>query len=92
MGIPDGQSWTRKEAVQRCLDQCMGELSHRSRRLVLSYYGEEGAARIEAHRRLAAELGKSANALRIEVHRLRAVLRRCVVGCVHPEAALVFRR
>jgi RNA polymerase sigma factor (sigma-70 family) len=92
IGIPDQPSWTRKEAVQRCLDQCMGELSHRARRLVLSYYGEEGAARIEAHRRLAAELGKSVNALRIEVHRLRAVLRQCVVGCVHPQAARVYRR
>ncbi len=84
LGVPDRQSWARKEAVQRCLDLCMGELSHRARRLVLSYYGEEGAAKIESHRRLAGEFGKSVNALRIEVHRIRAVLRQCVVGCVQP--------
>lgn len=92
LGVPDRQLWARREAVQRCLDQCMGELSHRARRLVLSYYGEEGAAKIESHRRLAGEFGKSVNALRIEVHRIRAVLRQCVIGCVHPEAALAFRR
>jgi RNA polymerase sigma factor (sigma-70 family) len=92
LGIPDQRSWARKEAVHRCLDRCMGELGQSARRLVLSYYSEEGAAKIEAHRRLAGELGKSVNALRIEVHRIRAVLRRCVVGCVQPEAVLAFRR
>lgn len=92
LGVPDRQSWARKEAVHRCLDQCMGELSHRARQLILSYYGEEGGAKIESHRRLAGEFGKSVNALRIEVHRIRAVLRQCVVGCVQPEAALAFRR
>ncbi len=86
-GWGGGPSRGRKEAVHRCLDQCMAKLSHRARQLVLSYYGEEGAAKIEAHQRLAAELGKSLNALRIEVHRIRAVLRQCVVGCLQPEPA-----
>jgi RNA polymerase sigma factor (sigma-70 family) len=92
LGVPDRQSWARKEAVHRCLDQCMGELGHRARRLILTYYGEEGGAKIASHRRLAGEFGKSVNALRIEVHRIRAVLRQCVIGCVYPEAALAFRR
>jgi RNA polymerase sigma factor (sigma-70 family) len=92
LGLPDGPSWARKEAVHRCLDRCMGELSHPARRLVLSYYGEEGAAKIACHRRLAEELGKSVNALRIEVHRIRAVLRQCVVGCVQPGPAVAVRR
>jgi DNA-directed RNA polymerase specialized sigma24 family protein len=83
-GSVGGPSWSRKEAVHRCLDECMGSLTHRARQLVLSYYGEQGAAKIEAHQRLAAELGKSVNALRIEVHRIRAVLKQCVVGCVQP--------
>jgi RNA polymerase sigma factor (sigma-70 family) len=86
-GFVDGPSWSRKEEVHRCLDQCMATLGPRERQLVLSYYGEKGAAKIEAHRRVAAELGKSVNALRIEVHRIRAVLRQCVVGCVQPRPA-----
>ncbi len=93
LGMADGASWARKEAVHRCLDQCMGRLSHQARQLVLSYYAEEGAAKIECHRRLAGEAGKSVNALRIEVHRIRATLRECVLGCVQPGAGVaVIRR
>lgn len=92
LGLPDGESWSRKEAVHRCLDRCMGELSPRARRLVLDYYSEEGSAKIAAHRGQAAELGKSVNALRIEVHRIRAVLRQCVAGCIQPRTAVAFRR
>jgi len=86
-GWVDGPSWSRKETVHRCLDHCMAKLGRRSCQLVLRYYGEEGAAKIESHRKLAAELGKSVNALRIEVHRIRAVLRQCVVRCVQPGPA-----
>ncbi len=86
-GGVDGPSWSRKEAVHRCLDLCLAKLGHRARQLVLSYYGEQGTAKIEAHQQLAAELGKSLNALRIEVHRVRAVLRQCVTGCVQPGPA-----
>jgi RNA polymerase sigma factor (sigma-70 family) len=85
--IADPPSWSRKEAVHRCLELCMTKLSRRARGLMLSYYGEEGAAKIELHRTLADELGKTVNALRIEVHRAREMLRQCVVGCLHPEAA-----
>jgi hypothetical protein len=92
LGVPDQQSWARKEAVHRCLDQCMGELGQSARRLDPELLRRGGGAKIESHRRLAGELGKSVNALRIEVHRIRAVLRQCVVGCVHPEAVLAFRR
>ena len=84
----DPESWSNKEAVHRCLELCMTKLPYRARRLMLSYYQEERAAKIEGHRRLAGELGKSVNALRIEVHRIRHTLRQCVVGCVRPEAAL----
>jgi RNA polymerase sigma factor (sigma-70 family) len=84
LGVPDPPDSSRTEAVHRCLERCMGGLTHRARALVLGYYGAEGAARIESHRKLAAELGKSVNALRIEVHRIRGTLRRCVLGCVWP--------
>ena len=57
----------------------------------MSYYSEEKAAKIERHRRLAEEFGKSVNALRIEVHRIRKVLRLCVSGCVQPMLAGVRR-
>ena len=86
--ISDPQSWTGKEAAHRCLDLCLARLGHRARRLILSYYREERTAKIEGHRRLAEEFGKSVNALRIEVHRIRNTLRRCVLGCVQSDAPL----
>ena len=82
--MPDAQSWSDTEAVHRCLDQCLAKLTRRARRLILSYYGEEKAAKIEARRGLAAELGASLNALRIEVHRIRNTLRQCVFECMRP--------
>jgi RNA polymerase sigma factor (sigma-70 family) len=85
--IPDPWSWSRKEAVHRCLDLCLTRLTRRARGLILTYYGEEKAAKIESHRKLADELGESVNALRIEVHRIRKSLRQCVFACMHPEPA-----
>ena len=84
-------AWRNEEVVHRCLDRCMGTLTGTARRLLVSYYSYEKAAKIERHRRLAAEFGKSVNALRIEVHRLRKVLRQCVSGCVQPVLAGVRR-
>jgi hypothetical protein len=37
-------------------------------------------------------MGKSVNALRIEVHRIRATLRQCVVGCVQPDGGAAASR
>ena len=79
---PDPDAWEDQEAVHRCLDRCLTKLTPRARQLIRGYYREEKAAKIECHRRLAHEVGKSVNALRIEVHRIRNVLRRCVFGCL----------
>ena len=48
----------------------MATLPAEARRLILSYYGGETGA-IAGHRELARQLGKSANALRIEIHQSR---------------------
>jgi DNA-directed RNA polymerase specialized sigma24 family protein len=59
----------------------MATLPNEARRVILSYYGGDTAA-IAGHRDLARQLGKSANALRIEIHRIKRTLRRCVTACV----------
>lgn len=74
------------DAVHRCLDRCMKALPVRARRLILQYYQAERTEKVEQHRQLAAQFGKSVNALRIEVHRVRRDLRDCVGDCLHPEA------
>jgi RNA polymerase sigma factor (sigma-70 family) len=81
LGGPAPPAWG-EEAAHRCLDRCLDGLPKRSRTLVLGYYEDEGAAKVDRHRRLAEAMGKSVNALRIEVHRIRATLRQCVVACV----------
>jgi RNA polymerase sigma factor (sigma-70 family) len=82
----DVRTWKGQEAVHRCLDRCLARLTHRARSLIVRYYSEERTAKIADHRLLADEFGKSANALRIEVHRIRRTLRQCVLGCAHPES------
>jgi RNA polymerase sigma factor (sigma-70 family) len=81
--VPDPREWRSKEVVHRCLDTCMAKLTHRARRLLMSYYSGEAGGKIEGHRTLADEFGKSVNALRIEVHRVRKALRQCVFTCMH---------
>jgi len=76
--LPGASAWSEKEVVFRCLSMCLAALPERARRLILSYYREERAAKIEHHRALAGEFGKSANSLRIEVHRIRRSVRECL--------------
>jgi DNA-directed RNA polymerase specialized sigma24 family protein len=75
---PGARAWVETEIVHRCLAQCLSALGEHARRLVLSYYSESGAAKIQHHRALAGETGKSVNSLRIEVHRLRKAVRECL--------------
>jgi RNA polymerase sigma factor (sigma-70 family) len=85
--IRDVRAWRNDEIVHRCLERCMATLGNAARRLVISYYSDDKTAKIERHRQLATEFGKSVNALRIEVHRIRKVLRECMTACVQPGAA-----
>lgn len=55
--------------------------------MILNYYAADKASKIAGHRELAAQFGKSLNALRIEVHRVRNTLRRCVFDCMHSPVA-----
>lgn len=80
----DAQARRDREVVHACLDKCLGLLTQRARQLIVRYYSEERSAKIADHRQLASEFGKSVNALRIEVHRIRKVLRECVLECAHP--------
>jgi DNA-directed RNA polymerase specialized sigma24 family protein len=73
------------ERAHGCVERCMTTLSPGDQELIIGYYAVEKSVKIESRRKLAAERGRTANALRIEVHRIMKGLRRCVVGCVNPE-------
>ncbi|HSP91517.1 MAG TPA: hypothetical protein VLN08_11445 [Vicinamibacterales bacterium] len=76
--VPDAGAWAETELVHRCLASCLSMLGEPARRLLLSYYSESGAAKIDHHRALAVGAGKTVNSLRIEVHRIRKAVRKCV--------------
>jgi len=86
--MPEPEPSHLKETRYNCLTACMNKLTPRARRLALCYYREEKAEKIECRKRLADEIGKSLNGLRIEMHRIRKTLRRCVFECTKtaPEA------
>jgi RNA polymerase sigma factor (sigma-70 family) len=65
-----------------CLERCMERLSPANRELILRYYQEEKQAKIDHRRDLARKMEVGANALRIQIHRIRAGLRQCVIECV----------
>lgn len=73
-----------------CLERCVEALPPGQRSLILQYYREEKRAKIEARKKLAAELGIGVRALRIRAHRIRAHLTECVRACLErggPEVA-----
>ena len=65
-----------------CLRRCLRRLPARDRKAIRLYYQGETHAKIENRKKLAALLGKSQNALRIYIHRIRAQLELCVLECL----------
>jgi DNA-directed RNA polymerase specialized sigma24 family protein len=66
------------EAMDAALRGCLERLGAPAAELILEYYVDSGANRIEARRRLAQRLGLSINALRNRALRVRAALEACV--------------
>jgi DNA-directed RNA polymerase specialized sigma24 family protein len=78
--VPAPAPAREESRAQACFDRCLGSLDDHDRRLVLKYYDTGKAKHVRSS--LAAEMGISATALRIRVHRLREQLEQCVRGCV----------
>jgi DNA-directed RNA polymerase specialized sigma24 family protein len=71
-----------REPELNCLDQCLGEIPEAGRNIILRYYQGAKQARIQNRNQMARELRTEPNALRIKVHRIRALLQRCVGDCL----------
>jgi DNA-directed RNA polymerase specialized sigma24 family protein len=77
------------EPVHNCLDRCMIEkLSPGERYMVIQYFEGDGHTKIVNRQKLAKELGITLNTLRIRIHRLCRVLRKCVDDCLKSEMEL----
>jgi len=67
---------------QNCFDSCLEKLTSDNRELILGYYREDGRAKIEFRKWLAAKLNISLDALRIRAHRIRKNLEECIAECL----------
>jgi len=65
-----------------CLLRCLRFFSKEKRELILDYHVYEGGEKIANHRLMAEELSISENALRVQAHRVRVKLEKCVRECV----------
>ena len=65
-----------------CLNQCLQHIPEESREIIIEYYQEEKTRKIECRKELAARLGITLNALRINAHRIRMILERCLRECL----------
>jgi DNA-directed RNA polymerase specialized sigma24 family protein len=75
------------EEAYACLEQCLQQMTAKSRDLVLQYYQEEKQAKIDIRKQLSLQLGIPINALRIRAHRIRLTLQECVFHCWQQEMA-----
>ncbi len=72
------------ESEAECLTECMGTLPARDRDLFSRYFGIDKNTKIPVRKKLAEELDLTANALRIQAHRLRKKLLDCLQICLEP--------
>jgi len=71
----------RERQRERCMKRCWRRLPEGARKKLVAYFSEAGRVRIENRKRLAQELEVSLDALRVEIHRLRDALEKCVRTC-----------
>jgi RNA polymerase sigma factor (sigma-70 family) len=84
--MADNQSLTdhaaELERIDACLRSCLKELGSKQRQQIITYYGHEKSEKVRRRRELSQRLGIEQNALRVRMHRLRAVLEKCIRRCM----------
>jgi hypothetical protein len=73
----------------RCLVRCLARLSEDDHRTVLGYYAHDKGVKIASRRHSADDLGKSLNAFRVQVYRIRRqILTPCINRCLDARTAV----
>jgi DNA-directed RNA polymerase specialized sigma24 family protein len=80
--LPPPDAAEETDLRYECLEQCMQTLSAKNRKLILAYYEHESGAKIDHRKELADQMGITANALWIRVHRIKKDLQNCVKQCL----------
>lgn len=65
-----------------CLERCLDRLPVERKALLLDYYRGEKTSKISQRQQLAASEGAGMNALRLQVFRLRKIVRNCMENCI----------
>lgn len=71
----------KQEQLFSCLEECLDRLPAERKALLLNYYMGEKRSKIDQRQQLAAA-GTGMNALRLQVFRLRKIVRNCVQNCI----------
>jgi hypothetical protein len=79
---PPPRSSELLETEDRCLKQCLNTLASEERDVFERYFKGEKRVRIENRKKLAAELAKTSNALRIQAFKLRKEMNECLLNCL----------
>ena len=74
------------EPVYDCLDQCLQRLSTHTRELILQFYQGEKRVKIELRKELARRLDTKLANLRLQAHRIRSILKKCIQTCLEQRA------
>lgn len=70
------------EKEDSCLERCLNTLGTDERDIFERYFQGEKRIRIDNRKKLAFEVGITANALRIRAHHLRKEMHECIVTCI----------
>jgi DNA-directed RNA polymerase specialized sigma24 family protein len=71
-----------QEERLECLEKCSGKLVPVERQRVIDYYYEQGRAKIDKRKRMAADLRITLGNLRVRMHRTRERLEECILDCL----------
>lgn len=74
------------ELVYGCLEACLQRLPPQSRELVLHFYQGEKQLKIKHRKELAERLNIKLGNLRLQAHRIRLSLRKCILACLQKKA------
>jgi DNA-directed RNA polymerase specialized sigma24 family protein len=75
------------ELVSGCLEKCLRHLAPHSRELILQFYQGEKQVKIKQRKELAERLNTKLANLRLQAHRIRSGLRKCILTCLEENSA-----
>lgn len=84
--IPLEERRDDRETMHGCLELCLRHLAPQSRELILQFYQGEKQFKIKHRQELARRLNTKLANLRLQAHRIRSNLRKCILACMQQKA------